>query len=80
MVVNKKHPLPVNYAPGENLTAGNAVRQIIADMQQAGFDISSSYSGYRSYSYQAQIYQQYVATNGQDAADTFSAKPGYSEH
>ena len=28
MVVNKKHPLPVNYAPGENLTAGNAVRQM----------------------------------------------------
>lgn len=80
MVVNKKHPLPVNYAPGENLTAGNAVRQIIADMQQAGFDISSSYSGYRSYSYQAQIYQQYAATQGQAAADTFSAKPGYSEH
>ena len=80
MVVNKKHPLPVNYAPGENLTAGNAVRQIIADMQQAGFDISGSYSGYRSYSYQAQIYRPYVATQGQAAADTFSAKPGYSEH
>ena len=80
MVVNKKHPLPVNYAPGENLTAGNAVRQIITDMQQEGFDISSSYSGYRSYSYQAQIYQQYVATHGQAAADNFSAKPGYSEH
>lgn len=55
LIVNKKRPLPASYAPGENPTAGAAVRQLIADMQQAGLNISNSYSGYRSYGFQAQI-------------------------
>lgn len=80
IVVNKKHSLPQTYAPGENVTAGNAVRQMIADMQTQGFDISNSYSGYRSYEYQAQLYQSYVNSHGQATADTFSARAGYSEH
>lgn len=80
LVVNKKHPLPLNYAPGENQTAGDAVRKIISDMQALGLDISSSYSGYRSYSYQNTLYNNYVASHGQVKADTFSARPGYSEH
>lgn len=49
-------------------------------MQQAGLNISNSYSGYRSYGFQAQIYQGYVAAQGQAQADTFSARPGHSEH
>lgn len=80
LVANKKHPLPPSYAPGENPAAGDAIRRIIADMQQAGLNVSNSYSGYRSYAYQAQIYQEYVATQGQASADSFSARPGYSEH
>lgn len=80
LIVNKKHGLPSSYAPGENYAAGQAVRRLIADMQSAGLDISNSYSGYRNYSYQAQLYQSYVNSHGQAAADTFSARPGYSEH
>ena len=37
-------------------------------------------SAYRSYSYQRTLYQRYVKQSGQDRADTFSARPGYSEH
>ena len=37
-------------------------------------------SGFRSYDYQAQIYNNYVARDGQALADTYSARPGYSEH
>jgi len=37
-------------------------------------------SGYRSYTSQTSVYNQYVARDGQSAADTYSARPGYSEH
>ena len=37
-------------------------------------------SGYRSYAYQASLYNSYVAQDGQALADTYSARPGHSEH
>jgi zinc D-Ala-D-Ala carboxypeptidase len=37
-------------------------------------------SGYRSETKQKSFYDQYVAQSGQAAADTFSARPRYSEH
>jgi D-alanyl-D-alanine carboxypeptidase len=37
-------------------------------------------SGYRSYSYQVNLYNGYVASQGQATADTQSARPGFSEH
>lgn len=37
-------------------------------------------SAYRSYSYQQSIYNGYVQSSGQAAADAESARPGYSEH
>lgn len=80
MVVKKKHGLPANYAPQENAEAGAKIRQLIADMQRQGYAISSSYSGYRSYTYQSSLYNNYVNSYGQAQADRFSARPGYSEH
>ena len=37
-------------------------------------------SAYRSYNYQNTIYKNYVYNNGQEEADKYAAKPGYSEH
>lgn len=37
-------------------------------------------SGYRSYSRQATLYNTYVQRDGQEQADTYSARPGTSEH
>ena len=37
-------------------------------------------SSYRSYQYQYNLYNRYVSTDGVEAADTYSARPGYSEH
>jgi len=37
-------------------------------------------SGYRSYNYQKTLYNNYVAQDGFAAAETYSARPGYSEH
>lgn len=37
-------------------------------------------SGFRSENYQRTLYNQYVAADGQTAADRYSARPGTSEH
>ena len=49
-------------------------------MQEAGFPISDHYSGFRSYETQNKLYQDYVNQDGKEAADRYSARPGYSEH
>ena len=80
IIVNKKHPLSASYAPGENPEAQAAFRQLLAAMQAVGLDVSSQYSGFRSYETQAGLYESYVARDGQANADRYSARPGYSEH
>lgn len=42
-----------------------------------GFKINSAY---RSFDKQKTIYNRYVQSDGQKQADTYSARPGYSEH
>lgn len=37
-------------------------------------------STYRSYEYQVDLYNRYVKTDGKEAADTYSGRPGHSEH
>ena len=80
LIANKTYPLPSTYAPG-GLTA--EFNTAFAKMQSAakadGLNISIC-SGYRSYSYQAQLYNGYVARDGKAKADTYSARPGHSEH
>lgn len=80
IIVNKKHPLAADYNPGEDGVAGAAFRELLGAMRAAGFSVSDNYSGFRSYDYQASLYQSYVNQDGQAAADRYSARPGYSEH
>ena len=37
-------------------------------------------TAYRGYGFQSTLYNNYVAADGKAAADTYSARPGYSEH
>lgn len=90
VVVNKQRPLsPLSYAPSDLASAGGGqqLRQEAATALAAMFAAAKAkrltlqaLSGYRSYSRQQTVYQNYVDTYGQASADTFSAKPGYSEH
>ncbi len=80
IVVNKHYPLSKDYGPGENPTAKAELVKLIAAMQAAGFPISDHYSGFRSYETQSSLYQDYVNKDGKEAADRYSARPGYSEH
>ena len=80
IVVNKKYPLSATYNPGENATAKEAFTRLRNDMIAQGLNVGYGYSGFRSYSTQANLYQNYVNRDGQAAADRYSARPGYSEH
>ena len=37
-------------------------------------------SAFRSYDYQENLYNRYIKRDGKEAADKYSARPGYSEH
>lgn len=76
---NKKVDLPRNYAPGENEVARNQLNKMITKARNSGLDIVFR-SGYRSYDEQDQLYKDYVARDGEKAANQYSAKPGQSEH
>ncbi|MBQ5311018.1 MAG: D-alanyl-D-alanine carboxypeptidase family protein [Oscillospiraceae bacterium] len=79
LIVNKSYPLPSDYNPGVDPDAQAAVDELISDASAKGLNIYVS-SGFRSYDRQTSIYNQYVENNGKEAADTYSARPGYSEH
>lgn len=59
--------------------AGDALEQLFAAAQKDGLKLKIS-SGYRSYSFQVNLYNHYVSVQGKAVADTQSARPGYSEH
>lgn len=80
LIANKSYALPATYNPG-GLTNDtySAFLELVAGAANDGLNIYNS-SGFRSYDYQSQIYNNYVEIYGQESADTFSARPGYSEH
>ena len=80
LIVNKTYPLPRSYGPG-GLT--DECESAFEEMQEAaaeeGLDLYVA-SGFRSYELQASLYQRYCDRDGKAAADTYSARPGHSEH
>ncbi|WP_307038053.1 D-alanyl-D-alanine carboxypeptidase family protein [Arthrobacter sp. B3I4] len=87
---------PATYVPGDlvqpavrlatsgeatllNSTTAAAAERMFADAAAAGVVLTLA-SGYRSYATQAATYNNFVASEGRAAADTASARPGYSEH
>ena len=79
MVVNKTYALPKNYAKGVDPEAKAALDKMFADAKKDGLTFWIA-SGYRSYDRQYTVYNNYVAKDGQAAADRYSARPGHSEH
>lgn len=90
IMVNKAHCLsPLDFSPTDLVSvngylisakAAPHLREMIAAAASAGLTLSIT-SSYRSYQNQIVTYNGWVATNGStEAADTVSARPGYSEH
>ncbi|WP_434121720.1 M15 family metallopeptidase [Salinicoccus roseus] len=79
LVVNKEIPLPSDYNPGLQPEVIEAYQQMFRDGAERGLDFVLV-SDFRTYQYQEQLYNNYVARDGQEAADQYSARPGHSEH
>lgn len=79
LIANKSYALPSDYAPGIDPEASSAFDRMAADADDEGIDLWIQ-SGYRSYSVQEEIYNNYVAQDGKAEADRYSARPGHSEH
>lgn len=60
--------------------AAHQLEQLFSIAEKEAGLIFLARSGYRSYETQVSLYQRYVNTHGQDAADRFSARAGHSEH
>lgn len=80
LIANKTYPLPDSYNPGGLLPDCKAAFEIMKkDAAEKGMSIYIS-SGFRSFSSQKSIYNRYVSRDGKALADTYSARPGHSEH
>lgn len=95
VVVNKQRPLgPIDWAPSDlrypvgianpnghpvRAEAATALEAMYADASAAGVPFIMI-SGFRNYDYQTTLFNNYVARDGVAAAETYSARPGHSEH
>lgn len=79
MIANKTYTLPASYNPGVQPVAMDAFYDMQAAAAADGISLWIL-SSYRSYEDQEAIYNRYVAQDGRDAADTYSSRPGHSDH
>lgn len=79
VVPNVPLRVPGNESMQLRQATATAMQEMFAGAKKDGIDLMLS-SGYRSYTYQVNLYNGYVASQGQATADTQSARPGYSEH
>lgn len=93
VLVNKYYKLSEDYVPSDLVKVQSAHgdgRYVNKDVYDAFIEMYEAInkenmtlyiaSPYRSYSYQKNLYNNYVSKNGVEKADTFSARAGYSEH
>ena len=90
VIVNKKHCIqPVAFIPNDLISVGNGFQlsakaagsfnSLMAAASAANEPLAIT-SSYRSYSDQVSTYAYWVNVSGAAGADTYSARPGYSEH
>lgn len=94
VLVNKYNKLADDYKPNdlEKINTNYSVRNLYLrkeakeafealcrDASSLGLSIRAI-SSYRTFDYQKGLYDNYVSVNGVEEADTYSARPGFSEH
>lgn len=93
LVVNKKHKLDETYVPSDltaakvetngtewtlRKEASEAIEELFNAAKEDGIELRLG-NGFRSASYQQQLYQASVDRVGQTSTDKTTARPGYSE-
>ena len=92
ILVNKYYQLPSDYEPDDLVDVDPALgrgklrkevyeayERLYADAKDLGYDLKVL-SAYRSYDTQYVIYNRYLETDPKEVVDTYSARPGHSEH
>ena len=94
ILVNKYYYLEEDYIPNDleeinkqyalnNMKmvkeAKDAFEEMSKTAKKEGLKIIAM-STYRDYAYQTDLYNKYVKQDGKEAADTYSGRPGFSEH
>jgi len=94
ILVNKYISLPNNYIPNnlDNLdtsysrsgmklvkNAKDMLEKMVEQAKNDGYTIRVM-SSYRNYDYQVKLYNEYKRADGEEEADKYSARPGFSEH
>ena len=93
ILVNKYHKLPDDYEPDDlvALSYHNSYTYYLRSEAAKAYEKLSSaalldnviiypFSAYRSYDTQNTLYTRYKERDGEKKADTYSARPGFSEH
>lgn len=91
ILVNKYHKLPDDYEPTDLVSLSyNSSYKLRKEAAEAFEKLTSAglidnvifypFSVYRSYETQNVLYSRYKARDGEAKADTYSARPGFSEH
>ena len=79
LVANKSYSLPEDYDPGLLPVTEEAFDELSAAAAEEGLEIYQG-SGYRDYKFQVKCYNSMVSGYNKQYADTYSARPGHSEH
>ena len=91
ILVNKYHKLPDNYEPDDLVSLSYNVNYKLRKEAADAFEKLTSagildnvyfypFSPYRSFTTQNTLYNMYKNRDGEAKADTYSARPGFSEH
>lgn len=89
VLVNKYFEVPQDYEPSDLVSVGNGqkmrseaaehVNKLLKDINADELYLQAQ-SGFRSIDLQTRLYNNYVSRDGVAEADTYSARPGSSEH
>lgn len=79
MMASKTYTLPADYDPGIKPEAYDAYLEMKNAAANDGIALWIV-SGYRSYYDQKIVYAGWVNRDGQEVADTYSSRPGHSDH
>ncbi len=91
VLVNKSHALPSDYVPDDLVSIPSYPNLLIKEEAATPFEnlLAAAkldnitlipYSTYRSYAKQKSIYNRYLNQDPKEVVDTYSARPGHSEH
>ena len=79
LILNKVHSVGADFSPGFRPIVQDAYERMATAAADEGIYLTD-FSTYRSYGVQEGLFNRYASNYGEEEANRFSARPGYSEH